>query len=549
MDKIQTHTIKRKELRELFVQRATDSKKDLDQYTRQVDYDNLFDSFEKEAFGGTCILLKPPYLPGKMYELSEQSSMLSACVRAYIDNIDGFGYDIMSSVSDDDNVQTEENPAVKELRDFFDQPNDMESFGTIREKLRRDLEITGNAYLEVIRSREGKPVMMFWVDAKRVRISSTREPTVQDVTVTRAGQEITIPVEKRFRSYCMLSSEGAATGPRARYFKQYGDLRTMDAETGEFTDNPKISASEIIHFKIGNDTYGIPRWVGAMLSVLGSWKSSVVNYDLFDNQGIPPMIISVRGGMLTDESYEDLVQLFRRAKGYRNFSKLLVLEAEGTGGTIDGKDNVPGLEIKNMSEYRAEDAMFLNYLKYCQNDIKVNGFRLPGLFIGSSEDANYAIAFIVRKTAEEQLFVPERRRFDEIINKTVVRDFGHKDLVFKSNAPVLQSTENFPALLTSLIHAGVFTTNGLISFVNTHMGTNIALYENAPWADEPMGRQFTFSDTNRLEEYEEEGKENIDEEKVAEEAIEASTEKAAVMEEISRILKEYARGHCCDCSH
>lgn len=538
-EKVRTRSQKRESLRSSLKIAAAEAKKELEQYTRQVDYDTLFDAFDREAFGGSSVLLKPPYLPGKMYELSEQSSMLSACVRAYVDNIDGYGYDISSAVADDDDIQSEDNPSVRELKDFFDEPNDTESFISIREKLRRDLEITGNAYLEVVRSREGKPALLFWVDAKRVRVSATRESTLQDVTVTRAGQEITVPVEKRFRSYCMLSSEGAATGPRARYFKQYGDQRTMNAETGEFEDSPAIHASEIIHFKIGNDVYGIPRWIGAMLSVLGSWKSSVVNYDLFDNQGIPPMIISVTGGMLTDESYEDLVNLFRKAKGYRNFSKLLVLEAEGTGGSIDGKENTPGLNIKNMSEYRAEDAMFLKYLEYCQKDIQVNGFRLPGLFLGSSDDANYAIAFIVRKSAEEQLFVPERRRFDEVINKTIVKDFGYKDLTFRSNAPVLQSTEDFSGLLNTLVNAGVFTTNGLISFVNAHMGTNIALYENEAWADEPISKQSIPTGWNVVDASTEEEIENA-----GDEAVEESERREKALEELSNVLKSYAEGGC-----
>lgn len=476
---------RRKFLRDSLQSIAKAQDEHLHQYSRQVDYDSLFDAFDKESFGGSCMLLRPPYLPGKMYELAEQSSKLAACISAYVDNVDGYGYDIVSTVSDDDDIQGADNAEATALKDFFDAPNDMESFTTIRERLRRDIETTGNGYLEVVRGRDNTPVMVFWVDAKRVRISATRDPVNQVVEVRRGGQKISVPSEKRYRSYCMLTSEGAATGPRARYFKQYGDPRVMDAETGEFVAFPKIPASEIIHFKVGNDVYGIPRWIGTLMSVMGSWKSNVVNYDLFDNQGIPPMIVTVTGGMLTDDSYQDLVALFRKAKGYRNFSKLLVLEAEGTGGSIDGKEAIPKLEIKNMTEHRKEDAMFLNYLNHCDADIQKNGFRLPGMFLGISDDANYATAFIVRKTAEEQLFIPERKRFDEIINKTLVRDFGFSDLAFKSSGPVLQSTENIPQILSLLVQSGVFTVNGLISFVNAHLGTNIAMYAEA-WADLPI---------------------------------------------------------------
>lgn len=528
---------RRQSLRDSLHSIAKQANEDLRQYSRQVDYDSVFDTFDKEAFGGTATLLRPPYLPGKMYELYEQSAKLEACVAAYVDNIDGFGYDIVSTISEDDDIQGEDNPQARELREFFDEPNDTESFITLREKLRRDMEVTGNAFLEVVRGRDGKPVMAFWMDAKRLRISTTREPITQSVEVTRAGQRIAVQAEKRYRSYCMLTTDGAATGPRARYFKAYGDPRTMDAETGEFRENPVIAATEVIHFKIGNDVYGIPRWIGSLLNVMGTWKSNLVNYDLFDNQGIPPMLVTVAGGALTDESFEDLVNLFRKAKGARNFHKLLVLEAESTSGSIDGKDTAPKVEVQNLTDYRKEDAMFLNYLEYCSMEIQKNGFRLPGMFLGISDDANYATAFIVRKSAEEQLFIPERRRFDEIINKTIVRDFDVKDLMFRSKGPVLQGTDSIPQILGTLIQAGVFTVNGLISFVNAHLGLNIAMYDE-DWANAPINQVDVSQETQ--EELEE----------LAEAAIEEAEQKAQALEQLSNVLKSFAEGGCaCGGSH
>lgn len=476
---------RRQSFRDSLQSTAKKSASEAAMYSRQIDYDSLFDTIGKAGTNGVITLLRPPYLPGKLYEMYEQSSMLGACVGAYVDNVDGYGYEIKSQLSDDDNIQVETNPKVIELKNFFDGPNDVESFKTIREKMRRDFEVTGNSYLEVIRDRMGKPVMLFWLDARRMRVSCMRTPVTQKVELTRAGSKLEVDVEKRYRSYCMLSADGMSSGTKVRYFKQYGDPRVMDATTGEFKDSPAVEASEVIHFKMGNDIYGIPRWIGAMLSVMGSWKSNMVNYDLFENQGIPPMIISVAGGQLTDDSYADLVSLLRKAKGSQNFNKILILEAESNGGTIDGKDSVPHMDVMNMTEYRKEDAMFLSYMEYCNDDVQNRGFRLPAMFVGSSDDANYATAFIVRKTAEEQLFIPERTRFDEIINKTLVKDLGVEDLKFVSRGPVLQSTENIVQVLTLLVQSGVFTVNGLISFVNMQFGLDIALYEE-DWADEPI---------------------------------------------------------------
>lgn len=530
-------------------------------YSRQIDYDSLFDSVGKDGSNGVVTLLRPPYLPGKMYELYEQSSMLGACVGAYVDNVDGYGYDIKSKLSDDDNIQVETNPSVIELKNFFDGPNDVESFKTIREKMRRDFEVTGNAYLEVIRDRMGKPVMLFWLDARRMRISCMREPVTQKVELTRAGSKLEVEVEKRYRSYCMLAADGMSSGAKVRYFKQYGDQRVMDAKTGEFKDYPAVVASEVIHFKIGNDIYGIPRWIGALLSVMGSWKSNMVNYDLFENQGIPPMIISVAGGQLTDDSYADLVALLRKAKGSQNFNKLLVLEAESNGGTVDGKDSVPHMDVMNMTEYRKEDAMFLSYMEYCNADVQNRGFRLPAMFVGSSDDANYATAFIVRKTAEEQLFIPERTRFDEIINKTLVKDLGVEDLEFVSRGPVLQSTENIVQVLTLLVQSGVFTVNGLISFVNMQFGLDIALYEE-DWADEPIANAAAAQVDHSQEEQPEdmpEDKTNPEEKtnpdmkdkkpKSVQDEIAKNDIMAKALEDISAALINGAKGCNCGADH
>lgn len=238
--------------------KADDARK---QYSRQIDYDDAFSSLMTEGAIGGIRLVPPPYLPGKMYELYEQSGILKTCVEAYVDNVDGYGYSIASTIAEDDNVQKDNNPGVLTLREFFDCPNDKESLTTIRNKVRRDFEVTGNGYIEVVRGRDNKPVLLFWADAKRMRITTSREPVLCTVQVPRGGSLIDVQAEKRFRTYCMLSGDGSASGPRARFFKEYGDPRELDALTGQFASKGASIqegrlASEIIHFRHGNDIYG-----------------------------------------------------------------------------------------------------------------------------------------------------------------------------------------------------------------------------------------------------------------------------------------------------
>jgi len=49
---------------------------------------------------------------------------------------------------------------------------------------------------------------------------------------------------------------------------------------------------------------------------------------------------------------------------------------------------------------------------------------LPPIFVGRSNEYNRATAEASRKLADEQVFDPERRAFDEFVNKTLMADMG-----------------------------------------------------------------------------------------------------------------------------
>ncbi len=407
-----------------------DQEERVSEYSRQVDYDDAFTSFYDTQRADSLQILQPPYLPGKMYELYEESGILQACVEAYVTNVHGYGYDILpvEGVKGESDNESKK-PEQIFLEEIFSQPNAEESFGGLTEKLRRDYEVTGNAYLEVVRDTVGKPSLMFWMDSKRTRlIILDKEPVTVDQTVVRNGKEIKVKVEKKFRKYVMITSGvGVADTAHMRYFKEFGDPRIINALDGktwteeEYNNlenavdkekNKFIPATEVIHFKYGNGTYGVPRWIGTVLNVMGMYKAEYVNYDLFDSQGIPPLVVGIAGGELSEQSYEDLIRLVMKAKSFKAFHKMLVLEAESTTQSLDGKESVPKMDIQNLAQYRKEDAMFLNYLQDGRETIRKYGFRLSGIFLGELKDHNFASARIARSTAEEQVFVPGILRID-----------------------------------------------------------------------------------------------------------------------------------------
>lgn len=472
----------RKNRRKLLVVVNKAAEERLSSYSRQVEYSDPFDRiYEKNTK-----IKKPPYDIAKLYELVEESGVVGACIDAYVSNICGFGYMIAPVKKTSYDLTEEEQNQKTMLEEIFKHPNPFESFSTIQERVLFDREACGNGFIEVIRDTSGKPSMLFWADAKRVRIADVdKEPVEIEASIIRRGRLVKVKTLKQFKRFVMLNSNG-----ELRYFKEYGDPRLVNALTGETVDKKKlpkdfIPASELIHFKIGTGTYGVPRWAKIIKTALGINLAEFINYDLFDSQGIPPCIVSVEGGELTEESLEDLYNLFQSAKGAKNFNKVLLLEAISTTTTLEGKEAVPKIKIEDLTSYRKEDVLFEKYMTHAEQYIRKIGFRLPELFLGATENLNYATAKISRETAEEQVFIPERRKFDEVINNTIIKDLGITSLEFVTRNPVIKSAEDVIRILPQLIKAGPFSMNELIEYANKNFGLNLEPYDE-DWADLPV---------------------------------------------------------------
>lgn len=362
-------------------------------YKRQVeDIEDVFDGGLYDLYD----LIIPRYSFYRLYTIYEESDMLQECVDAMCENIDGFGYQLQFLGNDTTDRVLENAKAQQEkAENFFDYANDTESWVTIRKAMRKDLEIIGNGAFEIIRNNKGEMVLVYHIPFKTLRVTrikKTDTPIKVSVPIKRNGEIINITIQKYFRKFAQIKS----TGEKVRWFKSYGDPRIMDAATGDFVSDekgnllpgkkyPAMVASEIIHFKnnVGGEAYGLPRWLGVILDVIGRRYAQYVNYDLFENQGIPPMAVLVSGGTLTDESVEELEAMVRGMRGAGEWNKVALLESnlESTGLEEKGTAKI---ELKNLTEYRKDDQMFERYLKNTEETIR-HSFRLPPLYTGSAE--------------------------------------------------------------------------------------------------------------------------------------------------------------------
>lgn len=389
--------------------------------------------------------ITPTYHPGILWMLTHQNNTLLQCITAMEVNIDGTGYQIErrdgKPVGDDDQK-------VAQIKAFFDEPYPGESFVTQRRQLRRDLESTGCGYLEVIRNVGGDVVFLRRLDAKLTRLVALDEPVAVDREVERMGVKATVKMQVRERRFVQQ------VGNKFRYFKEYGASRDLDSDTGEWvTSGPTEptapptgpvsadrKATEVIFLTVVPDVataYGVPRWISQMPSVLGSRKAEEFNLEFFDAGGLPPALILIQGGQLSTESRTALTNYLAGKAKFKQ--RGVIAEVFPASGDIGSSGSVR-VTVERFGDERQKDSMFGNYDERCAEHVR-QAFRLPPLFVGRSQDHNFATAYASYMVAEAQVFKPEREEFDEIVNVKIMKAIA-PEYVFRSLPLAIQDVVN-----------------------------------------------------------------------------------------------------------
>jgi PBSX family phage portal protein len=448
--------------------------------------------------------IEPPYDPEALCLLMEHSNSLRQNVDAYATNIDGFGHRFEPAIDFDaddadqrvgdtiylerlsardkgdlpaDTVLQPTNEEVTErkrelqqlarierarMESFFDFCCFDHSFVDLRRRTRQDLEVTGNAFWEVLRDGRGDIARLVYVPSYSVRLLplDTAPVEVEDrIRISPVTFE-QVSARRRLRRY--LQIQGAETV----YFKSFRDPRVVSRRTGRVFDdiealleaNPDDGpASELIHFAVHSprSPYGVPRWVGTLLAVLGSRQMEEVNFLYFENKSVPPLALLVSGGRLSETSVPRIERFIEEnLKGKNNFHKVLILEAEAGSGA--GDNARAKIELKPLTDAQQQDALFQVYDE--RNIDKVgSAFRLPKLLRGESKDFNRATAESALRFAEDQVFQPERDEFDFLMNRQLLADMGIRFWRFRSQTPVTRDPERMTTMVEKLVRVGVLT--------------------------------------------------------------------------------------------
>ena len=451
--------------------------------------ENVFSDSDLKKFS----LIAPPYDPAKLFRIVENSTMLGTCIECYVENIDGYGYEFRY-LGDKKNEDSQEVQVERTmLQDFFAKVNESQSFKQLRKELRFDYEATGNGFTEIVRFSTGQIATLYRADSRYIRLQK-KQSDYQTINVSfpRNGKRQTIKVSKRFRKYAMVvNTVGGNKSKRIRWFKEYGDPRRMDANTGNYEEdlgeNGQIEdeANELLHWKQGNDTYGIPRWAGILSVVLGVNKADYVNYDLFDSNAIPALAVLVSGGYLTQESVEDIGAILEGQKGIENWHKFAILEAISTNmdeGTVEDKPTKTQVDLQELN--KPNDAEFSSYISSSESRIR-SKFRLPPIQVGQAEQYSKSVADSSKLVSEEQVFRPERESFDEFINFTLVEELSAKYFKFHTLGPKMMEGSDLIDGYARLARGGALSVNDGVRVANQVLDLDMTQYDGE-WADVPI---------------------------------------------------------------
>lgn len=434
---------------------------------------------------GQFPILDPPYNLSALIRLPIQNNMLRQCIAAMVINVEGHGWRLEYVGPEG---QETSGPAKAEkiaLESLFQCPNPDQTFQEFRDRLRNDLETTGNAYIEVGRDALGRVVMFAHVPSHLMRLTEKDRKTIEtEVTLPRDGQLQKVKIQKHFRRFVQIVRE------RRVYFKEFNDPRTIDQRTGEVVKggNLRDSATEIIHLSLYSpgSAYGLPRWINQLASLLGSWHAELTNLDFFQENAIPAMALLVSGGQVTQAAVDDMEAHFQAARGRRSMNRVLVIEASGdvTAANRDGTVPAPKLELKPLQNERQKDGLFQEY--DANNGTKIrSSFRMPPIFVGLSEDYTHATAKTSYEVAEGQVFGPERNRIDDVINTKILVEYQPQFWKFRSNPPKISDPEETIKALETFERLGGMTPNIVIGLANEMFDLEIPAVEHE-WGNWPF---------------------------------------------------------------
>lgn len=439
--------------------------------------------------------------PVNMYglkELVDNSTILPQCIRAYKNNISGFGISI--HYKEDYNEETKEMKAEWNLAQRTIALLNMDCMiKEIFENIVRDRETYGISYCEVIRDMKGNVVQLeFIIDTPTIDMTYPLEPYIESVFFYNGE---TIRRKKKFRKFRQN------VAGKTVYFKEFGDPRIMDKRSGQYANETDEQididnqANEIIDFKVGSMPYGEVRWIGQVLTVDGNRRAEVLNNAYFRKGRHTPLMILIKGGTLSDDAFEKLQNYMNEIEGESGQHSYLVLEVENNevSAQFNGTEQ-PEVEIKDLASILQKDELFQEYQENGRKKVQ-SAFLLPDLYTGYTTDFNRSTAQTAMEVTEKQVFQPERASLSWIVNNKLLNGYRFRYVEIQFDAPDITNPDDMQKMLNITERAGGLTPNTAKELKYTVLGKDGCEDYEGDWGDIPLAYAKTTSQGQMQQEF------------------------------------------------
>ena len=467
-------------------------------------------------------------------QMVKHSTILPQCIRAYKNNIAGFGIGIRYV---EDVEETPEMAAeFKRAEEIVELLNTEQDTKEVFEDVIEARETYGIAYLEVIRNLAGEVVQIEFIkETPSVSKTKPLDPYIPSIYYHH-GQQV-----ERKKRYCKYKQE---IGGKTVYFKEFGDPRIMDSRDGKYLPKDETldlayQANELMEFAIGTEPYGEVRWIGQVLGVDGSRRAEGLNNNYFVNGRHTPLMIILKNGTLTEGSYARLQNYMNDIKGEAGQHAFILLEMESPDGKTDfDADEQQDVEIKDLASILQKDELFQDYLDNNRRKVQ-SAFQLPDLYVGYTTDFNRATAQTAQEVTEQQVFQPERKSLAWAINNRLLNEYRFKYVECYFLEPDISNPDDLYKLLTVCNNAGGLTPNKARQIIFEAYGEVAEDYPEE-WGDVPLAYSKTQGggmgglDLGSLTE--------SLQKQIAKAASRSDDEVVAVMKEVKRLLMKMDRG-------
>lgn len=287
-----------------------------------------------------------------------------------------------------------------------------------------DLNLLGNAYLEIARDARDLPAALWWLPAREVRVRRDNDGFCQ-----RTGSD----------RYTLFNP----------YTPRPEDRATMRATGSWHRSGEGGWANEVISFRLphpGHRHYGLPPALVAAKDILADAAVKASNIAFFENGMMPDYVLAVKGGTLSEGTLEEIRTFLADShRGADRHHGIIVLEA------LPSSEGGVSLELIPMQQATRE-MPFLAYRKFAIEN-KVRAFRVPMSKAGINQYGRLgeSAGREETETFKTEVVEPQQTMVEHVFNTMLRDDFRKPALAFRFLEMDLRDTARLAETASRLV--------------------------------------------------------------------------------------------------